>query len=140
MSTITRSVRLEPAVSHAAIDLPRHQSWALLTAFSLSLTHTVQAQVVGLASPDFTLAMPTTWAFYVLGFTAAALARRADRRVQTGVVASLVVLLGVSIFVYPTTFTPEQQTPFAWFENDMYVALLVLALYLGVQRLRGRTH
>lgn len=109
----------------------------LVAAFTLSVTHTVYAEVVGLASPGFTVWMPTTWAFYAVGFTAAALARRPGRRVQQGLVAWLVLMVVVSMTVYPATFTPQQQTPFAWFENDTYVALLVLALYLGAQRLRG---
>ena len=46
-----------------------------------------------------------------------------------------VLLIGV--FYYPTTFGPEQQTVFGWFENDVYLGLLVVAGYLGVQRWRG---
>ena len=41
------------------------------------------------------------------------------------------------MFYYPTTFGPEQQTVFGWFENDVYVGLLAVATYLGVQRWRG---
>ena len=49
----------------------------------------------------------------------------------------LALTLLISVFYYPTTFGPEQQTVFGWFENDVYVALLVVAGYLAVQRWRG---
>ena len=42
------------------------------------------------------------------------------------------------MFYYPTTFTVEKQTTFGWFENDVYVALLTLALFLSVARLVRR--
>ena len=48
----------------------------------------------------------------------------------------LVAVLGIAIFYYPTTFTLEQQTTFGWFENDVYVGLLVTSLVLSVLRLR----
>ena len=35
------------------------------------------------------------------------------------------------------TFTAEKQTVFGWFENDVYVGLLVTAFVLQVLRLRG---
>ena len=43
------------------------------------------------------------------------------------------------VLVYPAWFVPELQTPVGWIENDGYVALLALALYLVVQRLRRVT-
>ena len=48
----------------------------------------------------------------------------------------LPVLLAVSVLVYPSSFVPALQTPLGWLENDGYVALLAVALYLTVQRLR----
>ena len=45
-------------------------------------------------------------------------------------------LLTVSVLVYPAAFVPELQTPIGWLENDGYVSLLAVALYLTVQRLR----
>ena len=53
------------------------------------------------------------------------------------VAAYLVVLLGIAVFYYPLTFTAEKQTLFGWFENDVYVGLLVSAFVLQVLRLRG---
>lgn len=136
-STLMHPAIAGTAASTRTVDISRQQSHVLLTAFSLSTTHTVYAHVMGLASPDFTITMPTTWAFYAVGFGLAALARRSELRIQRLVVGLLALLVGVGVFLYPTTFTPEQQTVFGWFENDVYVALLVLGLYLGIQRLRG---
>ena len=48
-------------------------------------------------------------------------------------------MLGIAFFYYPTAFGPAQQTVFGWFENDVYVGLLVTATYLGVLRLRRTT-
>ena len=53
------------------------------------------------------------------------------------VAAYLVVLLGIAVFYYPLTFTAEKQTLFGWFENDVYVGLLVTAFVLQVLRLRA---
>jgi cell shape-determining protein MreD len=72
-----------------------------------------------------------------VAFVMAALARRTQRWAQLTVLGFLGVTLAVVVFVYPTMFGPEQQTVFGWFENDVYVGLLVTATYLGVQRLRG---
>ena len=49
----------------------------------------------------------------------------------------LASILVIAVFYYPTTFGPEQQTVFGWFENDVYVGLLAVATYLGVARWRG---
>ena len=49
------------------------------------------------------------------------------------------MLLYVSVFYYPTTFEPRQQTTFGWFENDVYTGLLMIAFYLVVMRLRRIT-
>jgi hypothetical protein len=53
------------------------------------------------------------------------------------VAVTVLILIAVGIFYYPTVFPPSAQTPFAWFENDVYVGLLILAEYLCVQRLRN---
>jgi hypothetical protein len=116
----------------------RHMSGVLAAAFTLSAGHTVYAWVEGIEDPTFTVTTPLAWAFYVVGFGFARLARRAGRVAQVSVVAYLAVLLGTSVFYYPTTFGPAQQTTFGWFENDVYVGLLITATYLGVQRLRRK--
>ena len=48
----------------------------------------------------------------------------------------LPVLLAVSVLVYPDAFVPKLQTPLGWLENDGYVSLLSIGLYLTTQRLR----
>ena len=114
-------------------------SLTMATAFSLSIVHTVYAWREGLEDPSFTVDTPLTWIFYVLGFAMAALARLTSRWTQVIVLSFLVSILSVSIFYYPTTFTAEQQTTFGWFENDVYIGLLGLALFLSVMRLRRRS-
>ncbi|WP_207010879.1 hypothetical protein [Nocardioides aromaticivorans] len=113
---------------------PRALPAVLVAAFTLSAVHTVYAALAGLSDPGFTPAMPTTWLFYAVGFGSAWLARRPHPAARACLLAYLVALLGVSVFYYPTTFTPEQQTTFGWFENDVYVGLLVLATYLTLER------
>ncbi len=113
-------------------------SLVLVAAFTLSVVHTVYAWRTGLEDPDFTVATPRAWVFYAAGFGVAALARRTSTWAQGVVVAFLVATWAISVFYYPTTFSEEKQTTFGWFENDVYVALLTLALFLSVTRLRRR--
>jgi peptidoglycan/LPS O-acetylase OafA/YrhL len=117
----------------------RHMSGVLVAAFTLSVGHTVYAWVEGIEDPTFTVDTPLAWGFYVVAFGVAALARRSERWAQLVVLAYLVALLGIALFYYPTTFGPEQQTVFGWFENGVYVGLLLVAWYLGVARLRRTT-
>ena len=114
----------------------RHMAGVLIAAFTLSAGHTVYASIEGIEDPTFTVTTPLAWAFYAVGFGSAVLARRNGRVAQVSVLAYLMALLGISVFYYPTTFGLPQQTAFGWFENDVYVGLLVTATYLGVQRLR----
>lgn len=140
-STAVHALTTTPAAatSRPSADYGRQISLILNAAFALSLLHTVYAEVVGIAAPDFTVRTPVTWAFYAVAFGSAALARRPERWAQRTLVAYLAALLSVAVFYYPTTFEPHQQTTFGWFENDVYVGLLVLAAYLAVQRLRHIT-
>lgn len=115
----------------------RHISGVMLAAFALSVVHTVHAAVEGIEDPTFTVTTPLAWGFYAVAFAMSALARRPGRGEQATVLAFLVSILVIAVFYYPTTFGPEQQTVFGWFENDVYVGLLVVATYLGVQRWRG---
>ena len=112
-------------------------SGVMLAAFALSVVHTVYAAVEGIEDPTFTLTTPLAWGFYAVAFATSALARRPGRGAQATVLAFLSVILVIAVFYYPTTFGPEQQTVFGWFENDVYVGLLVVATYLGVLRWRG---
>ncbi len=114
----------------------RQMSGVLVAAFTLSVVHTVYAWVEGIEDPTFTVDTPLAWGFYAVAFGIAALARRTERWAQLTVLGYLVTVLGIAFFYYPTTFGVEQQTVFGWFENDVYVGLLVVAAYLGVLRLR----
>ena len=114
-----------------------HMTTVLVVAFALSATHTLSSYVVGIGDPGFTVTTPAAWVFYAVGFASAALARRESRWAQVVLLAYLTILLLVAVFWYPTTFMPRQQTSFGWFENDVYTGLLMIAAYLGVQRLRG---
>lgn len=111
----------------------------MLAAFSLSVVHTIYAWLAGIEDPGFTVSTPLAWIFYVVAFAVTALVLREERWAQLTVLAFLVLILLIGIFYYPTMFEPRQQTIFGWFENDVYLGLLMLALYLGIQRFRGVT-
>jgi peptidoglycan/LPS O-acetylase OafA/YrhL len=111
----------------------------LVAAFTLSVAHTVYAAVQGLEDPDFTLTTPLTWIFYGVGFGMAALARREAAWAQRVVLAFLVLVIAIGLFYYPTTFTGDKQTTFGWFENDVYMGLLIVAFFLSVLRVRRRS-
>ena len=117
----------------------RQMTGVLVAAFTLSVVHTIYAWVAGIEDPSFTVDTPLAWGFYAVAFGMAALARRTERWAQLTVLAYLVIVLGIAFFYYPTTFGPAQQTVFGWFENDVYVGLLVTATYLGALRLRRTT-
>jgi peptidoglycan/LPS O-acetylase OafA/YrhL len=117
----------------------RHMSGVLVAAFTLSVVHTIYAWVAGIEDPTFTVDTPLAWGFYAVAFGMATLARRNERWAQLAVLAYLATVLGIAFFYYPTVFGAEQQTVFGWFENDVYVGLLVTATYLGVLRLRRTT-
>ena len=111
-------------------------SAVLLVAFTGSAAYTLYVTLAGLPTDGFSATSPVAWAYYAIGF-AAALAVRSDRRGAWLALAVLLpVLLAVSVLVYPAAFVPELQTPIGWLENDGYVSLLAVALYLTVQRLR----
>jgi hypothetical protein len=108
----------------------------LLIAFIASAAYTVYTTVAGLPVDGFSATEPLAWAYYAVGI-GAAVAVRTDRRSSWWALAVLLPsLLTVSVLVYPASFVPELQTPLGWTENDGYVALLAIALYLTIQRLR----
>ena len=117
----------------------RQMSGVLVAAFTLSVVHTGYAWVEGIEDPTFTVDTPLAWGFYAVAFGIAALARRTQRWAQLTVLGYLGAVLGIAFFYYPTVFGPQQQTVFGWFENDVYVGLLVVATYLGALRLRRVT-
>lgn len=107
----------------------------LAAAFALSFAYSTIVTFTG-SHEGYGLGDPALWVFYAVGFGLAALAL-VDRIWTWWVVAAAVLaLIAVGIFYYPTIFPPSAQTTLAWFENDVYVGLLILAEYLCVQRLR----
>lgn len=111
--------------------------FAVLTAaFTLSVVHTGYPWLAGLENPDFSVRSPITWIFYAVAFGMIGRTLRPQRWAQWLVQIFLAVVLAIGLFVYSQTFEPHQQTVFGWFENDVYIGLLVLATYLGVLRLR----
>ncbi len=125
-----------PTARSASTRYCTQASTVLLTAFGASAAYTVYTTVAGLPTAGFSATDPVAWGYYAIGF-AAAVAVRGDRRGSWWALAVLLpVLLAISVLVYPSTFVPKLQTPIGWLENDGYVALLCVALYLTVQRLR----
>ena len=131
----------ETAVHPSTVTTSRYAgqvSGLLLAAFGLSAAYTVWTTATGLADDGFTATAPGVWAFYA-AMVAVSLAVRSDRLAAWWTLAVLLpLLLLVGVFLYPRTFTAEQQTPLGWFENDVYLGLLMVATYLTVQRLRRR--
>ena len=128
-----------PATATRTRRYSTHTSNVLLVAFAGSAAYTVWTTVAGLPEAGFSATDPVSWVFYAVGF-GAAVAVRTDRLAAWWALAVLLpLLLAVSVLVYPASFVPELQTPVGWIENDGYVALLALALYLVVQRLRRVT-
>ena len=109
-------------------------SGALAAAFALSLAYSAIVTVTE-SHEGYGLGDPTLWIFYAVGFGLAALALTNRLWAWWIVTAAVLALIAVGIFYYPTVFPPSARTPFAWFENDVYVGLLILAEYLCVQRL-----
>lgn len=140
MSTTTSSTRARtsarPLPPAAEIRYRTAVPIVLLATFTLSVVHTIYAWRTGLEDPEFNVTSPLAYCFYGVAFAMTALSRKDSRVAQVAVTAYLVAVLGIAIFYYPTTFTVEQQTTFGWFENDVYVGLLVTSLILSVLRLR----
>jgi len=128
-----------PSLTRRTTSYGHQISLLLAAAFALSVTHTVYSRIAGIGDPRFTVDTPIAWVFYAVGFGAAVLARRTQRWAQWTLLAYLTALLYVSVFYYPTTFVPRQQTVFGWFENDVYTGLLMVAYTLCLYRVRRTT-
>jgi peptidoglycan/LPS O-acetylase OafA/YrhL len=135
--TTTQPTAAPSRTTERAATYGRQMSGVMLAAFALSVVHTVYAAVEGIEDPTFTVTTPLAWGFYALAFAMSAVARRPGRGAQAAVLTFLAAVLVIAVFYYPTTFGPEKQTVFGWFENDVYVGLLLVATYLGVHRWRG---
>lgn len=117
----------------------RHQvAVVLAAAFSLSLAYTVIVTVTG-AHAGYSLGDPLLWLFYAFGFGLVGLVLRERLWAWWSVGAGVLLLIAAGVFYYPTRFPPSAQTPLGWLENDIYMGLLVVALYLCAQRLRRIT-
>ena len=135
MSTATTSAHVLARTRHYGSVV----SGLMFAAFALSVVHTVYAWLADLADPYFTVTTPLAWGFYAVAFAITVVARREGAPAAWTVATFLLVVLGIAVFYYPTTFTTKQQTVFGWFENDVYVGLLVAAFVLQVLRLRDMT-
>jgi cell division protein FtsW (lipid II flippase) len=137
--TVRTHPTTSPTTTGRRTTYARQVPLVLAAAFTLSVVHTVHSSIVGIADPGWEVTDPGVWAFYAVAFGMTAMSRRDDRRIQAGVLAFLVALLGIAMLVYPSMFGPEQQTTFGWIENDLYVGGLATAAYLTVLRLRRVT-
>jgi peptidoglycan/LPS O-acetylase OafA/YrhL len=133
---ITAPPAADPAVAARTSSTASHLTVVLVVAFLLSAANTAITIVQGTVDPLFAVTSPAPWLFYALGFSSAVWGRSRRRGVQALLVGYLVLLDLIAVVVYPATFTPAQQTPTGWFENDVYTALIILATYLAVLRVR----
>jgi peptidoglycan/LPS O-acetylase OafA/YrhL len=106
----------------------------LAAATTLSIAHTVHTTLT--LAPDYGKD-PTLYLLYGILWGLVALARTDRRPAWWAIGTLLTALIAIGIFYYPVIFVPAWQTPFGWFENDVYMGLLMVALYLTIQRLRG---
>ena len=136
MAVTVATSQTRPVFHPRQADYGRQIAGIMLAAFALSVGHTGYAWLAGIEDPGFTVTTPITWIFYAVAFAVSVLARQDRRWAELVVTGFLVLVLAIGIFYYPTTFGSEQQTVFGWFENDVYLGLLTVALYLSVQRLR----
>jgi hypothetical protein len=103
-------------------------------AFGLSMAYTVVATLRGTAPPDFDATTPSVWIGYVLAAGTVMLALRDSARARRTVTVVLAVFLVAAVLVYPSYFTAPYQDTLGWFENDAYVGLLAVALYVNLRR------
>ena len=137
MTTITAgATRLQPATP---TDDTRHNAGFMLAAYVLSVVYTASTVLDGTAPADFGANDPVVYGFYALSFAFFGLALVSRRAAQAAVAAFLALQLATGVLVYPDDFGPAQQTTWGWFENDAYMSLLAIALYLTVKRLTPRS-
>ena len=136
MTVTVPTNQTRPVSQPRQADFGRQIAGIMLAAFTLSVGHTGYAWLAGIEDPGFTVTTPITWIFYAVAFAVSVLARQDRRWAELVVTGFLVLVLAIGIFYYPTTFGQEQHTVFGWFEKDVYLGLLTVALYLSIQRLR----
>ena len=114
----------------------RHVPLILAAATLLSMAHSLH---VALTLDPAYGREPVLYILYLTLWGLVALARTDRRAAWLAISGTLAALIAIGIFYYPTLFVAAWQTPFGWFENDLYMGLLILAEYLAIQRLRGVT-
>ncbi|HEY8602337.1 MAG TPA: hypothetical protein VIL85_28200 [Thermomicrobiales bacterium] len=112
----------------------RQVTQVLSVATLLSMAYTVYTALT-LGTDD--LRNPVAYIVYGIWWGLILLVRTDKRWAWWVVAVATGLMLLVGVFYYPTVFVPEQQTTLGWFENDLYMGLLLLAEYLCIQRLRG---
>lgn len=112
----------------------RQVTLVLSAATLLSMAYTAYTALT-LGTDD--LRNPVAYIVYGLWWGLILVVRTDKRWAWMAVAVATGLMLLVGVFYYPTVFVPEQQTTLGWFENDLYMGLLLLAEYLCVQRLRG---
>jgi hypothetical protein len=126
--------RFQPTLSATSPRIPQNAVF-MLAAYLLSVVYTATTVINGTDPAGFGANDPLTYGFYLvsIGFFFVALSER--RGAQIAVAAYLVLQLATGVLVYPDDFGPAQQTTWGWFENDAYMSLLAVALYLTVRGL-----
>ena len=122
-----------PAPPTSPSRTPRHNAAFMLTAYVLSVLYTATTVLEGTAPADFGANDVLTYAFYAISFAFFAIALSERRWAQVAVAVFLSLQLATGVLVYPDDFGPAQQTTWGWFENDAYMCLLAIALYLTVR-------
>ena len=130
-TTTAGQTRFQPAPT---TDPFRHNAGFMLAAYVLSVVYTVTTVLDDTAPADFGADDPLPYVYYVVSFAFAFLALSARRGAQVAVGVFLGLQLAIGVLVYPDDFGPAQQTTWGWFENDAFMCLLAVALYLTVRR------
>jgi hypothetical protein len=107
----------------------------LSTAFTLSAGFTATLAAADLLPAGLTDAHPLIWAYHLVGFGAAALARTDWTWVWWLVTAVVTAYVVIGLQLYTVLLVPGLLTTIGWFANDIHLGLLVLAGYLCIRRL-----
>lgn len=131
----------EARVLLGAVGRPRRDgvpvALVMGTALVLSGGYLGSLALAGLLPSGLAELGPVMWAAPLAGLGATALVL--TDRIWAWWAASLLIppLIGVGVSLYGLLLAPGLQTAIGWFQNDVYIGLLVLAEYLCVQHLRS---
>ena len=136
MTTMTAArSRFQPVLSTTSPRAAQNAGFMLI-AYALSVLYTATTVLDGTAPDGFGANDLLPYVFYTVSFAFVGLALVEHRGVQVAVAGFLSLQLAAGVLVYPDDFGPAQQTTWGWFENDAYIGLLAVALYLTVKRVR----